>query len=135
MARALRLADANPQGVLFAGADAWVRELALTVKNCGVPVVLVDTNFRNVSEARMAGLTAECASILSEHVQEEIDLSGIGRLMALTPNDEVNALAIRELRTCLAERMCISWRPATWILAAASRCRHACEAAWHLTGR
>jgi NhaP-type Na+/H+ or K+/H+ antiporter len=97
MARALRLADANPQGVLFAGADAWVRQLALTVKNCGVPVLLVDTNFRNVSEARMAGLTAECASILSEHVQEEIDLSGIGRLLALTPNDEVNALAIREL--------------------------------------
>jgi len=97
IARTLGLADANPQGILFAGADAWVRELALTVKNCGVPVVLVDTNFRNVSEARMAGLTADCASILSEHVQEELDLSGIGRLLALTPNDEVNALATREL--------------------------------------
>lgn len=97
VARALRLADANPQGVLFAGADAWVRDLALMVKNSGFPVMLVDTNVRNVSEARMSGLSAECASILSEHVQEELDLGGIGRLIALTPNDEVNALAVREL--------------------------------------
>lgn len=97
VARALRLADANPQGVLFAGADAWVRDMGLMVRSCGFPVVLVDTNVRNVSEARMAGLTAECASILSEHVQEELDLGGIGRLIAVTPNDEVNALAVREL--------------------------------------
>ena len=97
--------------------------LALTVKNCGFPVVLVDTNFRNVSEARMAGLTAECARILSEHVQEEIDLSGIGRLVALTPNDEVNALAIRELGTSSAGPTCISWSaPQRGFSAAASRC-------------
>jgi CPA1 family monovalent cation:H+ antiporter len=44
----------------------------------------------------MAGLPAECASILSEHVREELDLAGIGRLLALTANDEVNSLAVRE---------------------------------------
>ena len=33
------------------------------------------------------------ASIGSEFVQEEIDLGGIGRLLAMTPNDEVNTLA------------------------------------------
>jgi NhaP-type Na+/H+ or K+/H+ antiporter len=97
VARALRLADTNPQGILFGGADPWVRDMATAVKSCGFPVMLVDTNVRNVSEARMAGLSAECASILSEHVQEELDLGGIGRLLAVTPNDEVNALAVREL--------------------------------------
>ncbi len=97
VARALGLAEANPQGVLFAGADGWVREAALAIKSCGFPVVLVDTNVRNVTEARTAGLSAECASILSEHVQEDLDLGGIGRLVAVTPNDEVNALAVREL--------------------------------------
>jgi CPA1 family monovalent cation:H+ antiporter len=97
IARLLRLADADPQGVLFAGADAWVRDLARAVQSCGLQVMLVDTNVRNVSEARMTGLPAECASILSEHVREELDLAGLGRLVALTPNDEVNALAVREL--------------------------------------
>ncbi|MCH2131392.1 MAG: sodium:proton exchanger, partial [Pirellulaceae bacterium] len=42
------------------------------------------------------GLNAECCSILSEHAHEELDFTGIGRLIAATPNDEVNALAVRE---------------------------------------
>jgi CPA1 family monovalent cation:H+ antiporter len=96
VARRLKLAQPNPQGVLFAGAEPWMRAVALAVREEGFPVLLVDTNFRNVSAARQAGLPAECVSILSEHVREELDLSGIGRLLALTPNDEVNALAARE---------------------------------------
>jgi hypothetical protein len=59
--------------------------------------LLVDTNYSRVAEARMAGVPADCSSILSEHVREELDLSGIGRLVALTANDEVNTLATREL--------------------------------------
>ena len=44
----------------------------------------------------MVGIPAECASVLSDYVQEELDLSGIGRVMAVTPNDEVNALTMQE---------------------------------------
>ncbi|MCA9163044.1 MAG: sodium:proton exchanger, partial [Planctomycetales bacterium] len=58
--------------------------------------LLVETNYANVAAAKMDGLRAECASILSEHVREEIDLAGIGRMLAMTANDEVNALAVRE---------------------------------------
>ena len=39
------------------------------------------------------GLPAYYGTILSEHAMEEIDLDGIGRLVALTPNDEVNSLS------------------------------------------
>jgi hypothetical protein len=56
-------------------------------------VVLVDTNRTNISAARLDGLPAYLGSILSEHVSDELDLDGIGRLMALTPNDEANSLA------------------------------------------
>jgi CPA1 family monovalent cation:H+ antiporter len=59
-------------------------------------VLLVDTNYANVTAARLAGLPATCASILSEHFQETEDLAGIGRLLAVTPNDEVNTLAAME---------------------------------------
>ena len=96
VARLLKLAEPNPQGILFAGAAHWIRDLAKMLKEEGFPVLLVDTNFRNVAAARMAGLRAECSSVLAEHVREELDLAGIGRLLALTPNDEVNALACRE---------------------------------------
>jgi hypothetical protein len=96
LARRLGLAVANPQGVLLAGAQPWVREMAIALQSERIPVVLVDTSFRNVVEARLAGLPAHCTSILSEYVQDELDLSGIGRLLALTSNDEVNSLACIE---------------------------------------
>ncbi len=94
LARWLGLSSANPQGILFAGASPSIREIALSVKEDGFPVLLVDTNPRNNAAARMAGLSVAFASIGSEYVQEEIDLGGIGRLLAMTPNDEVNTLAV-----------------------------------------
>lgn len=96
IARMLGLASPNPQGLLIAGADRWVRELGKVIHDAGFQVLLVDTNYRNISAAKMAGLPAHCASILSDYVTEEINIGGIGRLMALTANDEVNALACQE---------------------------------------
>jgi NhaP-type Na+/H+ or K+/H+ antiporter len=93
LARRLGLSGENPQGVLFAGASRPVREIAAALRDEGFTVLLVDTNPRNTSAARMAGLPVLYASIGSEFVQEEIDLGGIGRLLAMTPNDEVNTLA------------------------------------------
>ncbi len=93
LARWLGLSRENPQGILFAGASPVVREIALAVQKEGLPVLLVDTNPSNNAAARMAGLPMAYASIGSEFVQEEIDLGGIGRLLAMTPNDEVNTLA------------------------------------------
>ncbi|MFG0263530.1 MAG: cation:proton antiporter, partial [Rhodopirellula sp. JB055] len=99
LARLLKLAEETSRGVLIAGADAWVRDFATELKAAGVPVLLVDTNYNKISQARMAGLRGECANILNEHAREDLDLSGIGRLLAMTPNDEVNSLALRECRT------------------------------------
>ncbi|MCA9130070.1 MAG: sodium:proton antiporter [Planctomycetales bacterium] len=96
LARKLGLADANPQGVLFAGAAFWVRELAAALKKMEIPVLLVDTNYSNVAAARMTGLPAKCGNILSEHIREELDLAGIGNFLAVTPSSEVNTLATLE---------------------------------------
>jgi NhaP-type Na+/H+ or K+/H+ antiporter len=93
LARRLGLSNENPQGILFAGASRPVRELAAAVRDEGFSVLLVDTNPRNNAAARMAGLPVIFASIDSEFVQEEVDLGGLGRLIAMTPNDEVNTLA------------------------------------------
>lgn len=97
LARRLRLADANPQGILFVGAHAWAREIAAAVQAKGFRVVLVDTNRENLVAARFAGLATYSGSILSEHAMDEIDLSGVGRILAMTPNDEVNALAAHRM--------------------------------------
>jgi NhaP-type Na+/H+ or K+/H+ antiporter len=96
LARWLGLADANPQGILFVGASRWVREVAAALRKFDIRVLLVDTNFANVTAARMAGLDAICGNILSDQVREEQDLAGIGNFVAATPSDEVNTLATME---------------------------------------
>jgi len=96
LARKLGISEINPQGILFAGADHLVREIALAVQKEGFQVLLVDTNHQHVAAARMTGLPTHNASILSEYVREELDLGGLGRFIALTPNDQVNSLAAIE---------------------------------------
>ena len=93
VARWLKVAKPDPQGVLFAGAQPWVQTIANVLKTEGFQVSLVDSNWANITAARSAGLPANYANILSENLLQDIQLDGIGRLLALIPNDEVNSLA------------------------------------------
>ncbi|RJP22747.1 MAG: hypothetical protein C4520_07775 [Candidatus Abyssobacteria bacterium SURF_5] len=93
MARLLKISKADSQGVLMAGAHTWAREMARTLVDQGYEVLLVDTNRRNVYQCRMSGLSAMHANILADRFFSETELDGIRRLIALTPNDEVNSLA------------------------------------------
>lgn len=96
LARQLQLDDSDPQGMLFAGADGWICEVGLAIQEAGFAVQMVDTNYRKIAAAKMKGLHADCISILSEQFIEENDFAGIGRLLAATRSDQVNALATNE---------------------------------------
>jgi NhaP-type Na+/H+ or K+/H+ antiporter len=93
LARRLGLASPNPQGVLFVGARPWVREAANALRTAGCPVLVADSNPAAVSAARLLGLPTYYGSILGEHALNEIEFRDFGRLLAVTPNDEVNSLA------------------------------------------
>jgi len=93
VARMLDLAKLDPQGVLIVGAHEWARHIAEALQSEGVAVVMIDTNRRNINAAKMAGIAAHLGSVLSDELLEEIDLTETKRAMALTPNDEANALA------------------------------------------
>ncbi len=93
LARWLQIAQPNPQGFLIMGAHSWAREIAKTLQEKGYQVLLVDTDWANLSAARAAGLPTFYASILSQYALDKIDLSGIGYLLALTPNYGANSLA------------------------------------------
>ncbi len=91
LARRLGLSQANPQGVLVVGAHGWAQEIAAALRDVGHKVVLIDSNYNNVQTARLAGLEAHYGSATAE--ADDLKLEGIGRLVALTSNNEVNALA------------------------------------------
>lgn len=106
LARALKLAEAAPQGVLIVGANPFARGLAHAFESVGLTVVLVDSNHASVVDANLEGLTARCANVLTEDSAEHLPLGGVGHLMALTPNDEVNSLACLHYREIFGRARC-----------------------------
>ncbi|SFH60036.1 cation:proton antiporter [Planctomicrobium piriforme] len=93
LALKLGLASKEPQGLLLVGAHPFASGIGQAVQQAGFPVLLVDTNHRNIRSARMEGLRTTDMNILQEDAAERLDLGGIGRMLAMTPNDEVNSLA------------------------------------------
>jgi NhaP-type Na+/H+ or K+/H+ antiporter/Trk K+ transport system NAD-binding subunit len=92
VARRLGLAVRNPQGILFVGAHGWARTIALAVQETGIRVLMADTNRANIRAARMAGLPVHYGNVLAETSHDQIDLKGLGRLVAWTQNNEANSL-------------------------------------------
>lgn len=92
-ARLLGLAEAQADGVLIAGAHASARGIALQLKEHGIKTLLVDTDPYNVTRSISTGLQARRLSVLAEDAAHDLDLRGIGRMLAFTSNDEVNALS------------------------------------------
>ncbi len=93
LARRLDISRSTRRGPLIVGAHPWAREIAAVLQSAGFRVQMVDANPVNVQAARAAGLSCCQGNVLSEEVSENLDLDGIGFLLALTPNDEVNSLA------------------------------------------
>jgi NhaP-type Na+/H+ or K+/H+ antiporter len=101
VARRLGLSQPDPQGILIAGAHRWARALARVFRDSGVRVQLVDNSWRNVTDARSDGLSCHHGNVLSEDTLDRLDLAGIGRLIAITPNDGINALAAQRFANVL----------------------------------
>jgi hypothetical protein len=93
LARRLGLSKGLPQGCLILGAHAFARQLAGARRKHDNGALLVDTNHHEVQAARIEGLDAYYGSILADDFEENVALDGIGRLLCLTPNDDVNSLA------------------------------------------
>ncbi len=93
LSRWLRLAPGDPQGVLIIAAHDWARAIAGTLQEQEVSVLLVDTNATNVRTAGMSGLPVHKGLIFNDGLMDDLDFSVIRHLIALTPNDEANALA------------------------------------------
>jgi NhaP-type Na+/H+ or K+/H+ antiporter len=98
LARTLHLASKNQKGFLIAGASSWAREMASIIRDQGLPVLLVDTNSAEIAKAYQEGLPTYHGSIISESILDEIDISNLGHLMALTSDDMINSLAAIRFR-------------------------------------
>jgi NhaP-type Na+/H+ or K+/H+ antiporter len=92
-ARSLGLAQKHQEGALILGAGPVERAVAGALAAAGVTVVVATTNRRDHYQARMEELRSFYGNLLDRDVELDLDLSGIGQLLAMTPNDDVNTLA------------------------------------------
>lgn len=96
LAERLGLASQKPQGVLFVGARQWIVDAAKLLDAEGITTKVVAREGADVSRAKMAGVPVDRANILSDYAVKDMDLSGIGRLIAGTDSDDANSTAARE---------------------------------------
>ncbi len=93
LARKLKLGTKGRGGFVIAGANPVAAAVAVCLKTEKQDVLVVDTNHASTSSVRLAGVQTLTMSILSNAMIEKLEGTGMGRLLALTPNEEVNALA------------------------------------------
>ena len=93
IARALGVAEPAAFGFLILGANSGARAIAQALQKNEIPVTLTDTNWENVRQARMDGLKVYFGNPTSEHASTHLDLTGVGKLLVISPYKQLNSLA------------------------------------------
>lgn len=93
VADTLGISNPEPNGVLFIGINDIAMKLATALKKHDIPVMLSDSSWQSVRQARQAGFEAYHGNATSGHAVENLNLQGIGKMAAVSANRDTNALA------------------------------------------
>ncbi|WP_109127258.1 sodium:proton antiporter [Dyella sp. C11] len=93
LARWLKVAEPDPTGVLIYGSDTAARVVARALTDAGFRVVVAAEHWDGIKHARMEGLQTFFGYPASSYAERHLDLTGMGRLLAMSTNRERNALA------------------------------------------
>jgi len=94
----LGVRDPAPTGVLLVGAGGVARAIGKALEECELKVVLTDSNYENIRTARMEGLDTFYGNPVSEHADRHLDLSGIGKLMAMSGRSDMDVIVALNFR-------------------------------------
>lgn len=93
LARALGVAQPAAYGFLIMGANPIARQIASMLKKREIPVVVTDSNWENIRQARMESLPVYFGNPVSDHARHHLDLIGIGNVLLVSPYKQLNSLA------------------------------------------
>lgn len=93
LAKLLGVAQPAESGFLILGANPVARMIATELGKHDIAVVMADTNWDNVRQARMENLQVYFGNPVSEHAANQMDLTGIGNLLVISPYKQMNSLA------------------------------------------
>lgn len=98
LARLLGVSDPEPSGFLIIGANPVARAVGLALKQAGYRVVVTDGSWDNISAARMDGLETYYGNVVSDHADQNLVLIGLGYMLAITPQRDLNVIATMRYR-------------------------------------
>lgn len=82
------------EGIMIIGGSRVSRLIASYLMKNNRHVVLIDSNRTNIEKAKDLGIDAINANIYSDDLTNNIELSDVGYLLAMTGNDEINRQAM-----------------------------------------
>ncbi len=93
IATLLKVREPPPTGVLIIGAGNIARAIGREIQAHGFKVVLTDSIWENISLARMDGLETYYGNPISEHADRNLNLLGLGKILAMSGRANLNTLA------------------------------------------
>ena len=97
VARALGLSGGDAPGVLIVGGTSLGTQLGVLLRDLDVPVVISDTNHRNLRSARDLGVPVFYGDVLSEVAEHMLELHRYDYTIALSENEACNTLVTTDL--------------------------------------
>ena len=95
MARRLKLASDQHNGLLVVGASDFSLALARALQRQEIEVRLTDGVWEHLKAARMAGVPVHYGELLSEETEHRLDVMRLNHLLCATENDFYNALVCK----------------------------------------
>ncbi|MEQ8204968.1 MAG: cation:proton antiporter, partial [Woeseia sp.] len=100
----LGLSSRHRDGVLIIGASPWTVALSQVLRDMKVNVLLADSSWHNLREARLNGIPVFYGEILSDFAEESVELAHVRTVLAATRNDAYNALVCTALAPEIGQR-------------------------------
>ena len=91
------------EGILIIGASKASRLIGQYLQKQNRHVVLIDSNPTNIEKAKSLGLEAFTANIYSDAIIDNLELTDVGYLIAMTANPDINQYAIEKFKAQFGE--------------------------------
>ncbi len=98
-ARFFKVAEPEPHGFLIIGSNPLAIAIGKALQQLKFPVLLASQHHDSNLQAKLQGLKTYFGNAVSLHADQHLDLTGIGNLLALTGQRDVNTLACLRYRS------------------------------------
>lgn len=93
LAKLLNVREPPPTGLLIIGAGNVARAIGKELQAQDFKVILTDSTWENIRLARMDGLETYYGNPISEHADRNLNLVGIGKVLAVSGRSNLDTLA------------------------------------------